>query len=37
MIMEDFLEEVVPDLSLEGHIAVSQAKGVGESLEEGTD
>lgn len=37
MIMEDFLEEVVPELSLEGHVGISRAEGVGENLREETD
>lgn len=37
MITEDFLEEVVPERSLEGHVGISQAETVGEILREGTD
>lgn len=35
--MEDFLEEVVPGLSLKGYIGFSLAEVVGESLREETD
>lgn len=37
MFREGFLEEVVSELSLEGHIGIGQAEGVGETLREGTD
>lgn len=33
MIMEDFLEEAVPELSLKGYVGLSQAEVVRESLE----
>lgn len=35
--MEDFLEEVVPELSLKGYVGISQAEVAGLSLGEETD